>query len=116
GPFGSAQGSRWPLAGLLTGVLVLIRPVAIAYFIVVAAVLLLRRVRARDVVIYAVLAVALPFGWALRNFARTGVFTVSSIGGTNLLLFRAAGTLAILDHGDDFEADRRDEAEGLIGD
>ena len=105
-----------PVAGLLTGLLVLIRPVAIAYFVVVAAYLLLRRVRARDVVIYVLLAVALPFGWALRNYARTGVFTVSSISGTNLLLFRAAGTLAILDHGDDFEADRRDEADGLISD
>ena len=105
-----------PVAGLLTGLLVLIRPVAIAYFVVVAAYLLLRRVRARDVVIYVLLAVALPFGWALRNYARTGVLTVSSISGTNLLLFRAAGTLAILDHGDDFEADRRDEAAGLISD
>jgi hypothetical protein len=107
---------RLPVAGVLTGLLVLIRPVAIAYFIVVAAYLLLRRVRVREVVVYALLAVALPFGWALRNFARTGVLTVSSISGTNLLMFRAAGTLAIIDHGDDFEADRRDEAEGLIGD
>ena len=107
---------RWPLAAVLTGVLVLIRPVAIVYFVVVAAYLLLRRVRLRSVVIYALLAVALPCGWALRNLARTGVFTVSSISGTNLLLFRAGGTLAILDDGADFEADRRDEAEGLLGD
>ena len=107
---------RWPLAGVLTGFLVLIRPVAIAYFVVVAAYMLLRRVHVRQVVIYVLLAVALPFGWALRNYARTGVLTVSSISGTNLLLFRAAGTLAILDHGDDFEADRRDEADGLISD
>jgi hypothetical protein len=109
---------RWRWAGVLTGVLVLIRPVAIVYFVVVAAYMLLRRVRVRvrDVVIYALLAVALPFGWAVRNRVRTGVFTVSSIGGTNLLLFRAGGTLAILDHGDDFEADRRDEAQGLIDD
>ncbi len=110
-----AVGS-WRLAGVLTGVLVLIRPVAIAYFVVVAAYMLLRRVRVRAVVVYALLAVALPFGWALRNLARTGVLTVSSISGTNLLLFRAAGTLAILDHGDDFEADRRDEAQGLLDD
>ena len=114
--FAALAVGRWPLAGVLTGLLVLIRPVAIAYFVVVAAYLLLRRVRARDVVVYALLAVVLPFGWALRNYARTGVLTVSSISGTNLLLFRAAGTLAILDHGDDFEADRRDEAEGLISD
>src|SRR5262249_41654709 len=72
--------------------------------------------RLRDVIVFALLALALPIGWAARNLARTGVFTVSSISGTNLLMFRAAGTLAILDHGDDFEADRRDEAEGLIND
>ena len=107
---------RWRSAGFLTGVLVLIRPVAIVYFVVVAAYLLLRRVRARDVVVYALLAVALPLGWALRNRVRTGVFTVSSISGTNLLLFRAGGTLAILDHGDDFDADRQDEAGGLLAD
>ena len=107
---------RWRLAGVLTGVLVLIRPVAIVYFVVIAVYLLLRRVRARDVVVYALLAVALPFGWALRNRVRTGVFTVSSISGTNLLMFRAAGTLAILDHGEDFESDRREEAAGLIDD
>jgi hypothetical protein len=107
---------RCPIAGVLTGVLVLIRPVAIVYFVVVAAYMLLRRARVREVVVYALLAMALPFGWALRNYARTGVLTVSSIGGTNLLLFRAGGTLAIVDNGDDFEADRRDEAEGLLDD
>jgi 4-amino-4-deoxy-L-arabinose transferase-like glycosyltransferase len=116
GPFDSAQGWRWPWAGVLTGLLVLIRPVAIVYFLVVAAYMLLRRARPRQVVIYALLAVVLPVGWSARNWARTGVFTVSSISGTNLLLFRAGGVLAILDHGDDFESDRRDEAEGLIGD
>ena len=107
---------RWPIAGVLTGVLVLIRPVAIVYFVVVAAWLLLRRVRVRDVVVYALLAVLLPFGWAVRNGVRTGAFTVSSIGGTNLLLFRAGGVLAILDHGENFDADRTDEAAGLPDD
>src|ERR1051325_10196468 len=67
----------WAIAGVLTGVLVLIRPVAIVYFVVVAAWLLLRRVRVRDVVVYALLAVLLPFGWAVRNGVRTGAFTVS---------------------------------------
>src|SRR5205085_435081 len=110
-----AVGS-WRWAGVLTGVLVLIRPVAVVYFVVVAAYMLLRRARVRDVAVYALLAVALPCGWAVRNFAHTGVFTVSSISGTNLLLFRAGGVLAILDYGDDFDADRTDEAAGLLDD
>src|SRR5262249_24524058 len=44
---------RLPLACALTGALVLIRPVAVAYFIVVAAYLLFRRVRLRDVIVFA---------------------------------------------------------------
>ena len=105
-----------PLAGLLTGALVLIRPVAIAYFLVVAAYLLLRRVRVRDVVIYTVAALALPCAWATRNFFGTGVFTVSSIGGTNMIVCRAPGVLAILDDGENFEADMAAEADGLLAD
>jgi hypothetical protein len=103
---------RLPLAGVLTGVLVLIRPVAIAYFVVVALCLLLRRVRLRTIAIYAALALVLPFGWGLRNLHHAGVFTISSIGGINMLMYRAAGALAIEDDGD-FDADLTDELQGL---
>jgi hypothetical protein len=106
---------KLPLAGLLTGVLVLIRPVAIVYFVVVAICLALRRVRARTIAIYVALSLVLPLGWALRNFHHTGVFTVSSISGVNLLTYRAAGALAIEDNGD-FDADLADEIQGLHGD
>ena len=103
---------KLPLAGVLTGVLVLIRPVAIAYFVVVALCLLLRRVRLRTIAIYAALALVLPIGWGLRNLHHTGVFTISSIGGINMLTYRAAGALAIEDDGD-FDADLADELQGL---
>jgi hypothetical protein len=103
---------KLPLAGVLTGVLVLIRPVAILYFVVVALCLLLRRVPLRTIAIYAALALVLPAGWGLRNFHHTGVFTISSIGGINVLTYRAAGALAIEDDGD-FEADLADEMQGL---
>jgi len=103
---------KLPLAGVLTGVLVLIRPVAIAYFVVVALCLLLRRVRLRTIAIYAALALVLPLGWGLRNLQHTGVFTISSIGGMNLLTYRAAGALAIEDDGD-FDADLAGEMQGL---
>src|SRR5437660_2841823 len=91
---------KLPLAGVLTGVLVLIRPVAIAYFVVVALCLLLRRVPLRTIAIYAALALVLPVGWGLRNLHHTGIFTISSIGGINMLTYRAAGALAIEDDGD----------------
>jgi hypothetical protein len=103
---------KLPLAGVLTGVLVLIRPVAIAYFVVIAICLALRRVRFRTIAIYIALALVLPIGWGLRNLHHTGVFTISSIGGINMLTYRAAGALAIEDDGD-FDADLADEMKGL---
>jgi hypothetical protein len=103
---------KLPLAGVLTGVLVLIRPVAIAYFVVVALCLLLRRIPLRAIAIYIALALLLPIGWGLRNLHHTGIFTISSIGGINILTYRAAGALAIEDDGD-FDADLADEMQGL---
>jgi len=106
---------KLPLAGLLTGALVLIRPVAILYFVVVMICLALRRVRLRTIAIYLVLALVLPLGWELRNLHHTGVFTISSIGGINLLTYRAAGALAIEDDGD-FDSDLAAEMQGLHAD
>jgi hypothetical protein len=110
-----AYARKLPLAGVLTGVLVLIRPVAIVYFAVAALCFALRRVRVRTIAAYVVLALVLPVGWALRNLHHTGVFTISSIGGMNMLTYRAAGALAIEDDGD-FDADLADEEKGLVGD
>jgi hypothetical protein len=106
---------KLPLAGLLTGVLVLIRPVAILYFVVVMICLALRRVRMRTIAVYVVLALLLPIGWRLRNLHHTGVSTISSIGGINLLEYRAAGALAIEDDGE-FDSDIAAEMEGLQAD
>ena len=103
---------KLPLAGVLTGVLVLIRPVAIAYFVAVALCLLLRRIPLRTIAVYVALALVLPIGWSLRNRHHTGVFTISSIGGSSMLTYRAAGALAIEDDGD-FDSDLADEMKGL---
>ncbi len=110
-----AYNRKLPLAGVLTGVLVVIRPVAIVYFIVVALCLGLSRVRARTIAAYIALALVLPIGWELRNLHHTGVFTISSIGGTNMLSYRAAGALAIEDDGN-FDADLVEEEKGLVED
>jgi 4-amino-4-deoxy-L-arabinose transferase-like glycosyltransferase len=80
----------------LCGSLVLIRPVAIAFFLIPA---LLHR---RRLVLFVVLANVLPLAWAARNWRETEVFTVSSIGDVNLLSWRAAGVLA-LERGGDFK-------------
>src|ERR1051325_6080162 len=69
--------ARGKPSGLLSGVLVLVRPVAILYFAV-----LLRR---RRIIAFSIAALVLPLLWAARNAYRTGVFTVSSIAGVNWL-------------------------------
>jgi hypothetical protein len=79
--------------GLLIGALVLVRPVAIAYVVVVAIFFAIMRVR--GIALFVIAALILPLGWAARNWRETGVFTVSSIAGTNMLEYRAAGALAM---------------------
>src|SRR5947199_696750 len=54
---------KLPLAGVLTGVLVLIRPVATLYFVVIALCLLLRRVPLRPIAIYTALAHEVRAAW-----------------------------------------------------
>src|SRR5438270_2083461 len=107
------QRRRLPLIALLTGVLVLVRPIALFYFVPLAIALAIWRVSIRQLAIFVAIAVALPAGWAVRNRVRSGVFTVSSIGSMNLLAHRAAGALAIEDEGDDFRKDLIDEQNGL---
>jgi hypothetical protein len=101
--------------GILSGMLVLVRPIAVAWFAVLAIFLVIRRVSLRQIAIFIVAALLLPVGWAARNATRTGVFTISSIGGINMLICRAAGALAMEDAGD-FRSDLKDEQSGLIGD
>lgn len=96
---------------LLLGIMVLIRPIAMFAFPFVAL-----RIPRRQIVWFVIAAIALPAAWAGRNWARTGVFTVSSVGNINLLATRAAGALAIEDKGDDFRADLADEQMGLVED
>jgi 4-amino-4-deoxy-L-arabinose transferase-like glycosyltransferase len=97
------------LLGLLCGVLVLIRPVAIVYFVVPAV--LFAFWRRRGVALFVIAALVLPIAWAGRNRARTGVFSIADVAGVNMLLHRAAPALAIFDDYDFAEAlnDRQEE-------
>jgi hypothetical protein len=99
-----SHSSGW-LSGGLSGLLVMIRPVAILYFAVVA---LLKR---RAIATIVVAALVFPLGWAVRNQLRTGIFTISAVAGTNMLFHRAAPAIAIFDDYDfnDALADRQDE-------
>jgi 4-amino-4-deoxy-L-arabinose transferase-like glycosyltransferase len=88
-------------AGLLSGALVLVRPVAILLFAALALFLALERVAWRRIGAFVAIALALPLAWAARNAHHTGVFEIASIAGANMLGYRAAGAVAI-ERGGDF--------------
>ena len=89
-----ARGKRGAiLTGLAAGALVLIRPVAILWFLVIAIYFWRRRI----VIAFVISALILPVAWGMRNRVKTGVFTIASVAGTNMLMHRAAGALAIMD-------------------
>ena len=102
--------------GILAGIAALIRPVAILIAVPLAlAVLIAGSSRPRRRIAVAIVAASLAVSsvWVFRNYAQTGVATYSSLGNINLLLYRAAGTLAMRDPGD-FDANfarRRAELE-----
>lgn len=100
--------------GLLAGALVLVRPVAIVYFAVLAVVLA-RDLRLRGTAVLLVSGALLPFAWGSWNRIQTGVATITTISGANMLEHRAGGALAIFD---DYEfrtalADRQSELQEL---
>ena len=90
------------LSGLMAGIAAMIRPVAILLGLPLALAIVIAPARRRGMRIAAAVIVAslvVPAAWVGRNYAQTGVATFSSISGINLLLFRAAGTLAMRDPG-----------------
>jgi hypothetical protein len=83
------------LAGGLLGVASLTRPIVMYLPLILIAVLIIRRIPWRAVIVFAVASCVLPLAWSLRNYEKTGVATVSSIAGEDLLLYRAAGALVV---------------------
>jgi hypothetical protein len=57
------------------------------------------KTRRRAAAVLVASSLVLPLLWTARNYARTGVVTFSSISSINMLMYRAAGTLAIRDSG-----------------
>jgi hypothetical protein len=105
------DGRQLLATGVLTGVLVLVRPIAIAYFAVIAVYFVFRRLPWKEIAIFVCVSMVLPIAWAARNAFHTGVFAVSSISGESLLSHTAAGALAILDGGNFMEAVERHRVE-----
>jgi hypothetical protein len=90
------------VAGLISGGSALVRPVSLFFFVPASVYFLLtvRKSKTRNILSFLLSFLVLPFAWAARNYYETGYFTVSSISGSTILLYRAAGTLAISDPGD----------------
>jgi hypothetical protein len=90
------------LAGLVAGLSVLVRPIALYVVVPLAAVIAGER-RPRRLVrtlAFTICFIALPMVWSARNAIRGGGLNVSSITSWSLLFDRAAATLAIDDPGD----------------
>lgn len=90
------------MAGLLAGAAALVRPVAVLLGLPLALAIVIgapRGSRMRLAVVTLITSLVLPAAWTVRNYRQTGVVTFSSISSINLLLYRAAGTLAIRDPG-----------------
>lgn len=110
---------RWSaLAGILAGATALVRPIAILLGVPLAIAIVIGADRRRRIVAAGALLAAfavLPAFWIARNARETGVATLSSLAGINLLHFRAAATLAIRDPGgiDVNLRRRRDELEQM---
>jgi hypothetical protein len=91
------RGATMPLiiaVGAIAGALVLIRPVALFYFVIVGLFLAWTE-NFRRVVTFAAAALVIPLAWGVRNYVETDVFTIASVAGTNMLLHRAAPSIAI---------------------
>jgi hypothetical protein len=67
----------------------------VLWFVPLAIVIATRTRRAA--IAFTIAAVLLPGAWIARNQHATGVATISSIGGENLLFFRASGALVVAD-------------------
>ena len=99
----AATALRWcVLAGVCAGTTALVRPIAIALGVPLACAILIGADRRWRVIAAALLLSVfsvLPIAWTVRNARQTGVATLSSLAGINLLHFRAAATLAMRDPG-----------------
>jgi 4-amino-4-deoxy-L-arabinose transferase-like glycosyltransferase len=99
---GVVEWWRWAVAGLLLGIAILIRPIALYLPLVVVLATALapspRRLRIIVAGLVLLAGAAVPVGgWMARNHELTGVATVSTIEGTNLAFYRAAGAIAVED-------------------
>ncbi len=76
---------------------ILTRPIALYLPLVVVAMFLFRHGRLAVLAAFSIAALLAPGTWIVRNYLRSGVATLSSIEGENLLLYRAGGAIVVAD-------------------
>jgi hypothetical protein len=88
--------------GLVGGASVLVRPVALLFCVPIGLYLFLvcGKYRWRCLGCFGLGFLLLPLAWSARNYHQTGSFILTSISGYDLLLYKAAGAVAIEDPGD----------------
>lgn len=93
---------RVAFSGFLAGASSLVRPVAVFLVVPVIAFICVTRSRSkfRTSIIFGVLFLIAPLTWSARNYFTVGHFVFSYIPNINMLLYRAAGVLAINEPGD----------------
>lgn len=84
-------------AGLLLGISIMIRPIALYLPLPFAIVLAARKPTRALALPFAIAALLLPGLWTIRNARQSGVATFSSIEGVNLLFYRAGGAMIVAD-------------------
>lgn len=87
---------RFVLAAIACTLLIALRPIAI--FLPIIAMFFVSAKKTKRVVaavVFLVVAYSFPLAWTMRNDAVSGVATYSTIGGKNMLYWRAAGTRAM---------------------
>jgi len=100
----SCKPNCWKVAfsGLLAGAVSLVRPVAVYLVVPIGAFIWITRrsLKFRTSIIFGLLFVIAPLSWSAHNYLKAGHFVLSYISNVNLLLYRAAGVLAINEPGD----------------
>jgi|GEM_PF-2501103 len=76
---------------LLAGALILIRPIAIAFPLLVLLFIWRSKQSFRHLLTFAFVVVLLPLGWSARNYHHFSLFSISTMSSNNLLFYNAAG-------------------------
>ncbi len=86
--------NRILLIALISGLLILIRPIAIIFPLLILMYLWRSKHAFKTLIVYVLVGLLAPLGWSIRNNYHFSTNNISSMSSNNLLLYNAAGVLA----------------------